>query len=250
MIFERLAQFPNVESGEKQLHVSSAVTNYETYSIVHDARFRPLPREWDIWKKAIRQYSDENPHITDESYYRFLTHIHSLCAQFGWERLIGQEGRHKAKDWKRPMLGPRHVLALGSYVGFLNKQAFEIKEEHANRFSQEPEIQAGIYGLLFVPISGKVSIDPNKYGSDQAIVYEAKERFDEPRRILLPIFDLNEHLALLQFDGNQADQMSDNEFYDTVLPRVEPIVDAFMPGVSIDIFMREKNEAEPTYFIP
>lgn len=132
-------------------------------------------------------------------------------------------------------------------MGHTNTQAEPMKLSLVEQFPDEPEVQAGIIGLLFRAQNGEVKRDASIHSDRSELQRYAENRFNSKRKILLPTPIINKEFAELGFTGDMADRMSNNEFQDDVVPRVAVIFEAHLPKLNVDILMRRRSKAASFY---
>lgn len=148
-----------------------------------------------------------------EEFYRLLGLIGTLAVQAGFNMLDGQFVIHeRVKHRHRTLFDPIHLVAVTSYLGNLNEQEYPLRRDLANKVRQEypdhPEVTLGTWGMLLKARKGEIDTK------------EASARFYNPRPIFLPDRPLNQSLAGLKFDTDQADEISVRDFALQILPKM------------------------------
>lgn len=177
----------------------------------------------DDYIGAVEYESTLHPaHEPSPSHYQLLGLVSTLVSQAGFESQDGQLFRHKRNKWKKPLIDVRHQLSVASYLGNINAQTYPLRADWINKLGYDSRIPLGLWGS-FISVSNGQVIEPIEQDIN-ALFRKAKIRSKSPLPICLPVRDLNQGLAELNFTGHDAENMSDEEFMDKIYPKAKQLL--------------------------
>lgn len=209
---------PVITSAE-QLSIIRAIRDFQDYEDFYEESFAP-----DNWIHSISSIlqvrSDEI--MPDQNYFQFIGLISLLFLQHGFISMEGHLIRHRTNKWKASPLSKRHLLALASYGGNANHQTYPIRSDWERDLKPViPDEVLGTWGLTFSLRKGQI-IQPT--GSLDVIQKAIVSRWKSKNPIYLPMQDVNQGLAQLNFSGSDAELMTKDDLNRTVLPKAKNIL--------------------------
>ncbi len=197
-----------------QHNIINKTTTLEGYKGVTDRLFMDSGR----WCDSVENYNRQTGSVD----YRLMNLTGLVIAQFGFPLLGGQYIRHDRRGWNKHPLSSEHQLALAIYMAGLNTKSYPIKEDVITHLS-DPSLEPGVWGTHMRVEGGKI-ISRGLLQRDSAERRARKRIQEDGRTICLPDRDLNNTLAAIEFDGDTADQIPEEEFRHYVLPQVQGLL--------------------------
>ncbi len=130
--------------------------------------------------------------------------------------------RHERK-WRKSPFDQKHSLALASYLGHLNMQATPFKsiiDCDISRDFPQYDLRGAALGIFLPPVKGNV---PMMRDLRHIEVEKLSRRKRSSRPVCETDLELNEGLAQLNFTGEMAEVINDEEFFDTVFPQLSHV---------------------------
>lgn len=205
----------SVLTSREQLQAISESSDLFSYQRLH----RTYLEESEKYLKRIEDEAGWPKQEPNEEHYKLLGLVSTLVNQAGFETQFGHLSRHVRNNWAKPIIDVRHQLAMASYLGKINTQAYAIRRDWVEQLREyDPHIDpVGIWGTFVAVSKGRVIENPNK--STEYLLQKAKFRATYRTPICLPNVDLNCALMDLNFTGDDAENMSDEEFMEEIYPR-------------------------------
>lgn len=208
-----------VITSEDQSSMIGAIRDFQDYEDFYEKSFEP-----DNWIHSISSIlqirSDEI--MPDQNYFQFIGLISLLFLQHGFISMEGHLIRHRTNRWKTSPLSRRHLLALASYGGHANNQTYPIRSDWERELKPViPDEVLGTWGLTFSLRKGQI-IQPT--ASLDVIQKAVVSRWKSKCPIYLPMQDVNQGLAQLNFSGNDAELMTQADLNGIVLPKAKKVI--------------------------
>lgn len=179
------------------------------------------------WRTAVcAEDANKKP---DPDYFRFLGLVSILCAQYGYESLLGGVIWHNRSGWKNSPDEAKHQLGLACYMGSLNEQSFQIKQTIISDKCRSQNGQYRVWGA-------KLKIE---HGTVTPKLLEDRSTHNLP--FFLTDIETNQNLARIDFSGNSAESMHEEKFEETILPRVADAIGNILDPIPVFTSHRRRS---------
>lgn len=224
----------NIVKVPEQRRWVEGVTNLAAYGQFYRSLF--AADEAGNWINSVGEYAVEHEQETGPDYFRLLATVGLLGGQWGFTSMTGQRLIHAKHRWGKNLLSPRHQLALASYLGHINRQSYPIKADLEKRMIEEvnrPEDAAIVWIKGLKVSNGKVEDigekDPAVLGRYLENLLAAKKHLP----VLMPDPGLNGQLADLNFQGDDAESMTDEVFREKIAPQAGIILQGLVNAEAV-----------------
>lgn len=217
-------QYPKVLDADAQLRAIEPITSVNKYIRFYRTFFIDRPNTF--FEESVRAQVPEDMAEKSADYMRFLGLVSILGAQFA-PSLAGHPLRLEEKGIEMPAFHPLQLWALAAYLGSVNHQVTQMRDERYSQISdQDPELALGVYGLM--PNVKKGKVEPLVHMEKETLTQFAEIRYTDSRPICLPTRELNATLHRVNFTALDASKMPRQEFIEEFYPQAEEILKPYI----------------------
>lgn len=172
-------------------------------------------------------------HQLSSEYWRLLALTAVICKQFRFPGMKGQMERNNPDRHALSSFAVPHQVALLSYLGHINQQSIPIREQFVNRLEaieETREIAWIGYGVLIFPQKGVVALEDPWDDSHLAFVAQTLIRGVRisGKFISIPDLELNQRLAKIQLEIQEADKLIIPNFNENPLNYAVNVMSPFL----------------------